>query len=82
MWLREHKHLFKMQVFEPPCISLAVPNKPYTDAVETCFNAMQLKVGLSILLCDKSDSSARHSFVNVKKTTKPSIGLSMTLAKR
>lgn len=33
-----------MEVFEPPLVSLTVPDKKYTNAVEACFNANQLKV--------------------------------------
>jgi hypothetical protein len=45
-WLRANKHRFRMEIIEPAAISLTVPNKDCVDAVEACFNIMQLKVRL------------------------------------
>jgi structural maintenance of chromosomes protein 5 len=45
-WLRKNQHRFKMEVFEPPAISLTVPDKRFVDHVEACFSANQLKVCL------------------------------------
>jgi hypothetical protein len=44
LWLRKNQDQFRMQVFEPPIISLTVPDKNYIHAVEACFNSNQLKV--------------------------------------
>jgi structural maintenance of chromosomes protein 5 len=46
LWLRkpENQEKFRMPVIEPPCVTLTVPDKKYTNAVEACFNANQLKV--------------------------------------
>lgn len=43
-WLRNNQSRFKMEVFEPPMICCNVPDKKFTNAVEACFNANQLKV--------------------------------------
>ncbi|KAN0097138.1 P-loop containing nucleoside triphosphate hydrolase protein [Tylopilus felleus] len=42
-WLRNNQSRFKMEVFEPPMICCSVPDKRFTNAVEACFNANQLK---------------------------------------
>lgn len=44
LWLREHKHLFKMEVMEPPYMCMTVPDKRYQDAVESLINSAQLRV--------------------------------------
>ncbi len=33
-WLRQNKDKFKMEVFEPPCLSVSVTNRQYAAAVE------------------------------------------------
>ncbi|KIK95336.1 hypothetical protein PAXRUDRAFT_25548 [Paxillus rubicundulus Ve08.2h10] len=43
-WLRNNQRRFKMEVFEPPMICCSVPDKRFTNAVEACFNANQLKM--------------------------------------
>ncbi|KAH7887410.1 hypothetical protein F5I97DRAFT_1925860 [Phlebopus sp. FC_14] len=43
-WLRNNQHRFKMEVFEPPMISCSVPDRRFTNAIEACFNANQLKM--------------------------------------
>ncbi|KAF9226823.1 P-loop containing nucleoside triphosphate hydrolase protein [Gyrodon lividus] len=43
VWLRNNQNRFKMEVFEPPMICCSVPDKRFTNAVEACFNANQLK---------------------------------------
>lgn len=45
-WLRNNQSRFKMEVFEPPMICCSVPDKRFTNAVEACFNANQLKANL------------------------------------
>jgi hypothetical protein len=47
LWLRENRHRFKMEVLEPPIMVLTVPDKRFVNAVESCFNAQQLKVSHS-----------------------------------
>ena len=44
LWLRENRNKFKMEVFEPPTMVLTVPDRRFANAVESCFNAAQLKV--------------------------------------
>ena len=43
-WLRNNQSRFKMEVFEPPMTCCNVPDKRFTNAVEACFTANQLKV--------------------------------------
>lgn len=45
LWLRKNRDKFKMEVFEPPIMVLTVPDRRFVNAVESCFNAAQLKVG-------------------------------------
>ena len=47
-WLREHRHLFRQEVFEPAIVSLSIPDQRYADAIEACFNANQLKVYIEL----------------------------------
>ncbi|KAI0774684.1 P-loop containing nucleoside triphosphate hydrolase protein [Trametes elegans] len=42
-WLRENKHRFRMEIFEPATLCVTVPNRAYIDAVESCFGLTQLK---------------------------------------
>ncbi|KIJ94730.1 hypothetical protein K443DRAFT_683517 [Laccaria amethystina LaAM-08-1] len=42
-WLRANKNLFKAQVFEPPFMCVTVKDKRYSNAVEACFSAGQMK---------------------------------------
>lgn len=53
-WLRSHKHLFRMEIFEPAIVSLTVPDRRFASAVEACFNPAQLRVCVLSLLgfCD------------------------------
>lgn len=48
-WLRQNPHRFKMQVFEPPILTVNVPDPRYANAVESCFNFHQLKASTSLL---------------------------------
>ncbi|KAF8211899.1 hypothetical protein K438DRAFT_1957699 [Mycena galopus ATCC 62051] len=43
-WLRENRDKFKMEVFEPPVLSVTVPNRAFAAAVERCFSFAQLKM--------------------------------------
>ncbi|KAJ7056762.1 P-loop containing nucleoside triphosphate hydrolase protein [Mycena amicta] len=43
-WLRGHKELFRMEVFEPPALSVTVPDQTFANAVETCFSGAQMKM--------------------------------------
>jgi hypothetical protein len=68
VWLRGNRSKFKMEVFEPPIMVLTVPERRFVNAVESCFNAAQLKVcllnyGITIL---RSPVRRRLS-LNVKK---------------
>ncbi|OSX59547.1 hypothetical protein POSPLADRAFT_1048859 [Postia placenta MAD-698-R-SB12] len=42
-WLRDNRHRFKMEIFEPPMICVTVPDRRFVNAVEACFGASQLK---------------------------------------
>jgi hypothetical protein len=44
LWLRQNKDKFRMEIIEPPIISLTVPDKNFQYAVETCMSNVQLKV--------------------------------------
>ena len=35
---------FRMEVFEPAMLSVTVQDKRYANAIETCFNATDMKV--------------------------------------
>ena len=43
-WVRAHKHLFRMEVFETPFMRVTVKDQRYVGAVEACFGAAQMKV--------------------------------------
>ena len=51
VWLRQNRDKFQQEVFEPPFMCLTVPNKNYVNAVETCFNAAQIKVSGNAVFC-------------------------------
>ncbi|EGO27756.1 hypothetical protein SERLADRAFT_354935 [Serpula lacrymans var. lacrymans S7.9] len=57
-WLRNNQNKFKMEVFEPPVICLTVPDKRYTNAVEACFNANQLKT--LVVQCPEDYDTLNH----------------------
>ena len=85
IWLRKdcNKQKFRMEVFEPPFISLTVPDKKYVNAIEACFNANQLKVAIdSCVVTVISIYSflllARLSLSSAKKTSRLSTIVSMT----
>ncbi|PSR78324.1 hypothetical protein PHLCEN_2v7446 [Hermanssonia centrifuga] len=42
-WLRANRHRFKMEVFDPPVLSLTVPDKRFINAIESCFSQNDLK---------------------------------------
>ncbi|KAF8187572.1 P-loop containing nucleoside triphosphate hydrolase protein [Mycena galopus ATCC 62051] len=43
-WLRANSHQFRMEVFEPPVLSVTVPNYNFAAAVERCFSQAQIKM--------------------------------------
>ncbi|KAF5364198.1 hypothetical protein D9756_000106 [Leucocoprinus leucothites] len=43
IWLRSHRHLFKMPVFEPPYMCMTVPDTRYQAGVEALINSAQLR---------------------------------------
>ncbi|KAJ7078123.1 P-loop containing nucleoside triphosphate hydrolase protein [Mycena belliarum] len=43
-WLRQNKVKFRMEVFEPPALSITVPNQSFAAGVESCFNQAQMKM--------------------------------------
>ena len=44
VWVRNNRHLFKMEVFETPFMRLSMKNRDFADAVESCFSTTQMKV--------------------------------------
>ena len=83
LWLRqaENREKFKAPIIEPPCLCLSVTDKRFTNAIEACFNANQLKVLVSsaihqvqcLLRC-----ASRCSWLRIRKITIHSIVFSMT----
>jgi hypothetical protein len=45
-WLRANKHKFRLEVFEPPILSVTVPDQNFAAAVENSFNQAALRVCL------------------------------------
>ncbi|KAH7926802.1 P-loop containing nucleoside triphosphate hydrolase protein [Leucogyrophana mollusca] len=58
VWLRNNQDKFKMEVFEPPMICCTVPDKRFTNAVEACFNANQLK--MLVTQCEEDYRTLNH----------------------
>ncbi|KAG5644817.1 hypothetical protein DXG03_007639 [Asterophora parasitica] len=59
VWLRKNKEMFKMEVFEPPVLSLTVTDKRFVNAVEAGFGGFQLRT--FICQCQEdSDTFNRH----------------------
>lgn len=45
-WLEKNKDRFQMEVFQPLCVSIDVPEKAYQNAVEASISGQQMKVCL------------------------------------
>jgi hypothetical protein len=77
LWLRENRNKFKMEVFEPPLMVLTVPDRRFVNAVESCFNAPQLKAKTWIRFLSSrfliSCPFCRRSSHSVKRTWTHSI---------
>jgi structural maintenance of chromosomes protein 5 len=43
-WLRQNRHRFRMEIFEPAMLSITVPNQAFAASIEACFDANSLKV--------------------------------------
>ncbi|KAJ7095537.1 hypothetical protein C8R44DRAFT_813419 [Mycena epipterygia] len=43
-WVRQNKDKFKMEVFEPPVLSVTVPQQHFAAGVESCFNMSSLQM--------------------------------------
>ncbi|KZT70296.1 P-loop containing nucleoside triphosphate hydrolase protein [Daedalea quercina L-15889] len=73
-WLRSNRDKFRMEVFEPPMLSCAVPDNRFVHAVEACFGASQLKTFvaqceedytlLNRLLIDTPDALGRSTRIH------------------
>lgn len=50
LWLRANKNKFRMEVFEPPFMSLSVKDRRYANAIEACFGGNQIKVWQRLLV--------------------------------
>lgn len=46
-WLRANQNKFEKEVFEPPILSVSIPDKRYADAVESFFNQNTMKVSIA-----------------------------------
>ena len=44
VWIRKNRNKFKMEIFDPPALSVNVPDVRFANAVESCFSANQLRV--------------------------------------
>ncbi len=44
VWVRNNRHLFRMEVFETPFMRITIKDKKYTNAVEACFSVSQMRV--------------------------------------
>ncbi|KAG6841292.1 hypothetical protein C0991_012462 [Blastosporella zonata] len=64
LWLRNHKHLFKMEVFEPAVLSVTVPNRSFVNAVEAGFSSIQMRT--FIFQCQE-DSHTFNTHINDKE---------------
>ncbi|KAF7432634.1 Structural maintenance of chromosomes protein 5 [Pleurotus ostreatus] len=42
-WLRANQNKFEKEIFEPPILSVSIPDKRYADAVESFFNQNTMK---------------------------------------
>jgi hypothetical protein len=51
-WLLNNRHRFQMEVFDPPVLSVVVPDQKYANAVESCFNVGQLLVRRTLWSCN------------------------------
>ncbi|KAF7351896.1 Structural maintenance of chromosomes protein 5 [Mycena venus] len=60
-WLRDNKGRFKMTVFEPPALSVTVPDHGFANAVENCFNSAQMQ--MFVCQC-KEDYDMLNSCIN------------------
>jgi hypothetical protein len=62
-WLRQNRHRFKMEIFEPPMLSISVPDKRFVNAIEACFSANDMQVCISFSAPDPPSykSHRRHS---------------------
>ncbi|KAF7317180.1 Purine nucleoside phosphorylase [Mycena chlorophos] len=43
-WLRNNKQLFRMEVFEPPALSVSVSDPSFAHAVESCFGGAAMRM--------------------------------------
>ena len=50
LWLRANKNKFRMEVIEPPFMSLSVKDRRYANAIEACFAGNQIKVWRQLLI--------------------------------
>ncbi|KAF8237930.1 P-loop containing nucleoside triphosphate hydrolase protein [Tricholoma matsutake] len=65
LWLRKNRDKFKMEVFEPPIMVLTVPDRRFVNAVESCFNAAQLKT--FVAQCQEDMDTFNH-YINDSPT--------------
>ncbi|KAF7362946.1 Structural maintenance of chromosomes protein 5 [Mycena venus] len=60
-WLRANKGMFQMEVFEPPALSVSVPDQSFANAVESCFSNAQMQ--MFVCQC-KADYDLLNSSIN------------------
>ncbi|KAJ7691405.1 P-loop containing nucleoside triphosphate hydrolase protein [Mycena rosella] len=57
-WLRQNRGKFKMEVFEPPALSVSVPDQSFAAGVESCFGASQMK--MFVCQCQEDYNTLNH----------------------
>ncbi|KAJ6562746.1 hypothetical protein DFH09DRAFT_1159548 [Mycena vulgaris] len=61
LWLRGNRDKFRMEVFEPPALSVTVPDVTFAAAVESCFSGAQMK--MFVCQC-KEDYDTLNGLIN------------------
>ncbi|KAI0690848.1 hypothetical protein BC835DRAFT_1407403 [Cytidiella melzeri] len=80
-WLRQNRHRFKMEIFEPAMLSITVPNQSFAASVEAFFGPNELKTFvaqceedyqlLNRLVADTPEALGRKARINTWFRTKP-----------
>ncbi|KAJ3553657.1 hypothetical protein NM688_g3492 [Phlebia brevispora] len=65
VWLRENKHRFRMEIFEPPFLSVNISDKRFTAAIEACFGGNEMKS--FVMQCDEDYKLFNHLVVDTSE---------------
>ncbi|KAJ7692435.1 P-loop containing nucleoside triphosphate hydrolase protein [Mycena rosella] len=57
-WLRANKDKFRMEVFEPPALSVSAPDPSFAAGLESCFKAAQMK--MFVCQCEEDSKTLNH----------------------